>query len=157
VRPYPEEIIRIVQTGVMTHLAPEVQSSYGKAQTAFMAMLFALASRDADGAVETLVESNAAVRGLLADAASALAQIDRDDARAARTALGALPAKETSLRLSALRKESDALRGALASLAPLIEPAADDAALAPLRDVRTRVYAYLSADARKRIVPILSA
>ena len=45
----------------------------------------------------------------------------------------------------------------IATLAPLIEPAADVAGLAPLAPVRARLYAHLSADARRRIFPILTA
>jgi hypothetical protein len=156
-RPYPEELMRILQNGVVSHFAPELQSNYGKAQFAFSMLLFGVAQRDFDTAVPDLVDANTTLRLLLADVAAALATIDRNDAREARERVSALPGPADSLRLSALRAENDALRAALASLAPVIEPAADDAGLAPLRDVRERIYAHLSTDARKRIVPILSA
>lgn len=156
-RPYPEEVLRIIQGGVMSQFAPELQSNYAKAQFAFSMLLFTIAQRDIDTAVPDLIETNAALRGLLADAAAALIEIARDDARSGIDAIAALPPVESSLKLSALRTENHALRGVLASLAPLIEPASDDMQLAPLRDVRARVYAHLSADARKRVVPILSS
>jgi hypothetical protein len=155
VRPYPEELVRIIQSGVMAHLAPEVQSTYGKAQLTFMMLLFGLAQRGGDTAVPDLLETNAALRQMLADIDGALAQVDRDDARSARGDLAALPAPETALTLSALRREHDVLRAALVALSPLLEPAADEPALAPLREVRSRLYAWLAADARKRSVPIL--
>ncbi len=156
-RPYPEEIVRILQTGVMSHFLPELQTKYGQAQFTFSMLLFGMVTKDLDSMVPDLIEQNAALRDLLAEAAAALPRIDRDDVRAGVASLGELPPAAESLRLSALRGENEALRALLAGLAPLIEPAADDAALAPLRDVRVKVYAHLQADARKRIVPILSA
>ncbi len=156
-RPYPDEVLRALQTGVVTHFAPELKTSYGQAQFGFSMLLFGIVQRDYDTAVPDLLEANAELRSMLADADAALAAIDRDDARAARAAIAALPAATTSLRLSALRAEHDALRAAIGGMASLIEPAADDAALMALRDVRTRMYDWLAADARKRIVPILSA
>lgn len=155
-RPYPEEVLRAIQTGVMTHFAPELQSNYGKAQFAFSMMLFSIATRDYDTAVPDLVDGNRALRALLHDASAALAGIARDDARAVRDAIGALPAPSASLRLSALRAEHDALRSAVSALAPMVEPAEDVAELAPLRPVRAALYAWLKADAQRRVVPILS-
>lgn len=155
-RPYPEEVLRVIQAGIMAHLAPEVRSAYGQAQIAFSMLLFMVVQRDADSAAADLVDANRALRGLLADADAALARVDRDDARAARARLATLPAAPPTLRLSDLRAEHEALRGLLAGLAPLIEPAADDAPLAPLREVRAATFAYLAADAKRRTVPILS-
>ncbi len=155
-RPYPEEILRAIQTGVMTHLMPEVQSSYGKAQFAFSMLLFTIAQRDLDTAVPDLLETNAALHALLADTSAALSKVESADARTCVAAIAALPTPTDSLRLSHLRIQNDALRGVLASLAPLIEPAADLPELAPLRDVRAAIYAHLSSDARRRIVPILT-
>jgi hypothetical protein len=155
-RPYPEEVLRAIQAGVMAHFAPELTSSYAQAQFAFSMMLFGIVQRDYDTAVPDLVDANAALRGLLDEAASALAAIDRDDARAARAQIAALPPPSGSLRLSALRAENDALRDAVAKLTPLIEPAADVDALAPLRPARQHIYAWLSADATKRIFPLLT-
>lgn len=155
-RPYPEEVLRAIQTGVMTHLMPEVQSSYAKAQFAFSMLLFTIAQRDLDTAVPDLLETNAALRMLLADTSTALRAIESDEARTGVEAIAGLPSPTESLRLSHLRADNDGLRAVLASLAPLIEPAGDVPELAPLRDVRTAIFAHLSADARRRIVPILT-
>lgn len=156
-RPYPDEVLRMIQSGVAVHMLPELTSKYAQAQFAFMSLLFGIAQKDYDGAVPDLLEANRAVRELLAETSSALEAIDRDDARAGAAAIAALPAEETSLRLSALRAENNALRGVLAGLMPLIEPAADVDALAPLRDMRAKIIEHLRADSRKRIVPILTA
>jgi hypothetical protein len=156
-RPYPEEVLRSIQSGIVAHFAPEVQSTYGKAQFAFSMMLFTIALRDYDSAVPDLLEANATLRALLSQTGEALASIDTDGAGAARAHIDVLPAPTRSLNLSDLRADNVALREALAGLATLIEPAADDPSLAPLREVREKVYAYLSADAKKRSVPILSA
>lgn len=155
-RPYPEEVLRAIQTGVMTHLLPEVQSSYAKAQFSFSMLLFTIVQRDLDTAVPDLLETNAALRTLLADTSAALSTIDAAEARTGIDAIAALPPPTESLRLSHLRADNDALRGVLSSLAPLIEPAADVPSLASLRDVRAAIFAHLSADARRRIVPILT-
>src|SRR5437879_6432037 len=151
-RPYPEEVLRSIQSGIVAHFAPEVQSTYGKAQFAFSMMLFTIALRDYDSAVPDLLEANGTLRGLLADAAESLGAVESDAARAARDRIEALPAATASLKLSDLRDDNVVLRETVAALAPVIEPAADDASLAPMREVRTKLYAYLSADAKKRSV-----
>ena len=154
-RPTQEEIIRALQGGIMAHYLPELQSTYAKAQFAFGMVLFTILQKDFDGIAQDLVDANAALRPLLAETATALAAIDSDDARAARAAIDALPPPAASVRLSDLRAEHDALRAAVAGMAPLIEAAADVPELAPLRDARTKLYAYFLADAQKRSVPIL--
>ena len=156
-RPYPEEIVRILQSGVMSHFLPEIQSKYGQAQFGFSMLLFGLATRDLDSAVPDLIEQNRGLRLLLSETGSALAGVAGDEARESIAAIDALAPATDSLRLSVLRAENDALRAALAAIAPLIERAGDAAELTPLRDVRLRIYAHLQADARTRIVPILSA
>ena len=156
-RPQPEELVRILQSGVLSHFAPELQSNYARAQFGFGMLLFGLATRDVDSAVPDLIEENATLRSLLDDANTALAQIEGNEARAGERTIAALPQRTDSLRLSALRAENDALRSAFSSLAPLIEAAADEPGLLPLRDVRTNAYTHLQASARKRLVPILSS
>jgi hypothetical protein len=155
-RPYPEEVLRAIQAGVSSHFAPELKSSYGQAQFAFSMLLFTVVQRDYDTAVPDLVDANRTLRDLLASAHEALGSIDRDDARVARETAAAVPPPAPSLRLSALRAENEALRTIIGALTPVVEPAADDATLAPMRPVRTAIYAYLAADAKRRAFPILS-
>ncbi|HZP56921.1 MAG TPA: hypothetical protein VFC53_05130 [Dehalococcoidia bacterium] len=156
-RPYPEELLRILQTGVMAHFAPEVQSTYGRAQIAFSMLLFGVAQRDYDSAVPDLLEANRALREMLDRARTALDSVPGEEAAAASARLATLPAPAATPRLSALRTEFDGLRAAICELAPLLERAADDDALAPLREARGAIYDWLAADARRRVVPILSA
>jgi hypothetical protein len=134
---------------------PELRTPFSQREAGIVMLLFNIAQRDYDTAVPDLIGENAKLRALLDEASAALAAMDRADARAARTSLDALPPRTDALRLSTLRTENDALRTALSQLSPLIEPAADDASLAPLRDVRTKVYAHLKADAQRRAVPML--
>lgn len=155
-RPYPEEVLKAIQTGIGAHFAPELQSNYARAQLAFSMLLFTIAQRDYDTAVPDVIEHNKELRALLADARAALDGLQHPEAASARAALDALPLPAQSLKLSDLRGEREALRAAVCALVPLIEPAADDPPLAALRDIRSRVYAYLTADSRKRIVPILT-
>ena len=154
-RPYPEEVLKAIQAVAMQHFAPELTSAFNQRELALTMLLFGIAERDRDTAVPDLLDENAQLRALLAAASEALALVDRDDARAARIAIADLPEPETSLRLSALRRENDALRGALGVLAPLIEPAGEAAELAAMRQVRADVYAHLKADATRRMVPVL--
>ena len=154
-RPSQEDIIKAIQAGTMAHFLPELQSQYAKAQFGFGMLLFTIVQKDFDGIAQDLVDANAALRPLLAETAAALTPVEGDEARAARDAIAALPPPAESVRLSALRAEYDALRGAVAGMAPLIERAGDDPALAGVRDVRLRLYAHLSADAKRRSVPIL--
>lgn len=156
-RPYPEEVLRAIQSGVMAHFAPELTTPYAQAQFAFSMILFAIVQRDYDTAVPDLVDANTALRDLLASAATAIASLDRDDARAARDAVTALPPPAAALRLSALRAENEALREAVCKLTPLVEPAADVPELAPLKSVREQLFTWLSADAKRRTFPILTA
>ena len=156
-RPTPIEIMRAIQMGMGAHFVPELKSSYAQAQFAFASLLFGVAQMGYDTAVPDLIEANKTLRALLEETAAALPSIEGDDVAAVRERRASLPAADTSLKLSALRAENDALREAFVAITPLIEPAADDARLAPLSALRTRIYDALSADARRRIVPILSA
>jgi hypothetical protein len=155
VRPYPEEIQKAVQAVMVQHFAPELTTAYSQRELGIVMLLFSIAQRDYDTAVPDLIEHNTKLRALLAETDGALANVDRGDAREARGAIAALPEATSSLKLSDLRKENDALRGAISSLAPLIEPAADDDALAALRDVRLKIYGHLRDDAKRRSVPML--
>jgi hypothetical protein len=149
-------LIKAIQTGIGAFFAPELQSLYAQSQMAVGMTLFGIALRDYDSAVPDLVEANAQLRSLLAEATAALAQIERDGGRAELASIPALPEPAASMRLSALRAEHDGLRAAFCALAPIIEPAADEPALAPLRPVRAALIAWLAADSKKRVVPILN-
>jgi hypothetical protein len=154
-RPYPEELQRAIQAVMMGHFAPELTSAFSQREMGIVLLLFNIAQRSADTAVPDLIDENAALRELLNEIANSLAAVDRPGARTAVETIATLPGATDSLRLSALRAENDTLRGALAAFAPLIEPAADDPSLAPVREVRTKVYAHLKSDAQRRAVPML--
>ena len=154
-RPYPEEIQKAVQMVMVQHFAPELTTPYSQRELGIVMLLFSIAQRDFDTAVPDLIDQNARLRALLDETSRALAKVERDDARAGRDAIAALPPATDSLRLSALRTENDALRGIISTLAPLIEPAADDPSLAALRDARTKIYDLLREDAKRRSVPML--
>jgi hypothetical protein len=154
-RPYPEEVLKAIQNVTMQHFGPELTSPFSQRELMIVGLMFSVAGRGRDTEVPDLIEENRALRELLGEVAAALTGVNRDDAKGARETIAGLPRTETSLKLSDLRRENDALRAALAALAPLIEPAADDATLAPLRDVRLKAFAHLKADAQRRQVPML--
>lgn len=155
-RPYPEEIMQALQRGMVSHFAPELRTTYAQSQFGAAAMLFNVALRDVDTAAQDLVTANAELRELLAEVEAALGSIDGARAEVGRAALAKMPAVAADLRLSSLRAEFDGLRTVFSELAPVIEPAGEDAALAGLREVRAKVYAWFAADARKRTVPLLN-
>jgi hypothetical protein len=140
---------------MMSHFAPELTTAYSQRELGVVMLLFQIAQRDYDTAVPDLIDQNAKLRALLAETDAALSAVDGDAARAGRESIAALPAPTDSLRLSALRQENDALRAVIATLAPLIEPAADDASLAALRPIRLKIYEHLRDDAKRRSVPML--
>jgi hypothetical protein len=149
-------VLKAIQTGVAAHFAPELQSNYAKAQFGFSMLLFGIATRDYDTAVPDLVEHNKRLRVLLSETHNALTHLAGDASASARKAIESAPAPAESLKLSDLRRENEGLRAIISSIAPVIEPAADVAELEPLRDARAKIYDYLKADAKKRIVPILT-
>lgn len=155
-RPYPEEVVQALQRGMVSHFAPELRSTYAQSQFGAAAMLFGIALRDADTAAQDLVSANAELRGLLAEVESALGSIDAARAEVGRAALTKTPSAAPDLKLSSLRAEFDGLRTVFSELAPVLEPAGEDAELAGLREVRAKVYAWFAADARKRTVPLLN-
>ncbi|TAK58269.1 MAG: hypothetical protein EPO22_11085 [Dehalococcoidia bacterium] len=155
-RPYPEEVVRVIQAGIAAHFAPELQTTYSQAQFAFSMILFGVVQRDFDTAVPDLIEDSRTLRELLAQVSSALDSVDATRAAAAREVIAGLAAPAASLRLSALRAENEGLRTAIGKLAPVIEPAADVPELAALRPARGAIFAHLLADAKRRIVPILT-
>lgn len=155
-RPYPEEVVRAIQAGIAAHFAPELQSTYSQAQFAFSMILFGVVQRDFDTAVPDLIDDSKKMRDLFAQVSAALDGVEPSRAAAAREVIAALPEPAGSLRLSALRAENEGLRTAIGKLAPVIEPAADVPGLAVLRPARQAMFAYLLADAQRRIVPILT-
>ena len=155
-RPYPEEVIQALQRGVASHFFPELTSAYAQAQFMPAQILFGVALRDFDAAAQNLLDANRELRSLLEQVAAALALIEREDARSARELSAMLPAPSADVRLASLRAEFDGLRDIFCKLAPLIEPASADPELVPLAAVRREVYAWFSADAKKRTVPILN-
>lgn len=156
-RPHPEEVLRAVQAGIMAHFAPELRTDYARAQFAFSLMLFSIIQRDYDTAVPDLIEANHALRELLSEAPAAFASVTHDLNEKARDPLSSLPEPAASLKLSDLRRENEALRAVVARIAPLVEPAADENRLTSLVPLREKVFDYLAADARRRVVPVLSA
>lgn len=155
-RPYPEEIVQALQRAAGAHFAPELQSTYAQSQFGVGSMLFGIAVRDANTAAQDLLDANRDLRAILADIDGALQVTNHPGAGPGREAIAALPPPAPDIRLTSLRTEFDALRQAFTALAPLIEPAAEDAALAPMAPLRERTYAWFSADARRRSFPLLN-
>ena len=154
-RPYPEEIYKAIQNVLMQHFAPELRTAYSQRELGIVAVMFGVAARTHDSEVPDLLDENRALRELLTEAVQVMSAPDWLIPSAGREAKAALRTTETSLKLSDLRAENDRLRSALAAMAPVIEPAADDPRFAAMREVRTKVYAHLRADAVRRQVPML--
>jgi hypothetical protein len=130
--PNSEEVLRGVAGALVTHVLPEVQSQYARAQLMFSVSMLGVVANGLDGAVQQLVDDNAALRALALRAADALS--GERDAAALRDELRAASATaDTSISLSDLAAASDSLRGLIGRLGALLE-AMDAPALRPLSD-----------------------
>lgn len=130
--PNSEEVLRGVAGALISHILPEVQSPYARAQLMFSVTMLGVVARDWDGAAQQLVDGNATLRELALRAAGALAQ--EPDAAALRDELRGLAAgNDASLRLSDLSAASERLLDATGRLGARVEDS-DAPALRALRD-----------------------
>jgi hypothetical protein len=144
-RPNAEELLRGAQASLMTYVLPEVQTEYARAEAMLVIALLGIVSAQCDGAAQTLVDDNAALRSLALRGAEALA--GRAEHAELIDALGSLAAgAETSLRISELAAANAQLRAALARLGVTTQDRDD----ASLRELRTAILAYLRDEAERR-------
>lgn len=138
-RPNSEEILRGVQTSLLTYILPEVQSAYARTELMVVLSLLGIVAGEWDGAAQRLLDDNATLRDLVRRSIDALGA---GDALAAE--LNALVNEaDPSLRVGDLVAANGRLRAALADLAThLAESGAPNA-----RDACAAIIAHLRAEA----------
>jgi hypothetical protein len=130
--PNSEEVLRGVAGALVTHVLPELQSQYARAQLMFSVSMLGVVASGLDSGAQQLIDDNASLRALALRAADALS--NERDAAALRDDLRAAGAgTDASLLLSDLSASSSRLRDAIARLGVFLE-ATGAPALRPLRD-----------------------
>jgi hypothetical protein len=124
---------------MLMELAPQITVAYAGQTLQLAGALSMMIAQEFDRAAARLVEENAAVERLLADAGDVIA--DRELSRLAA-------AREPSLLVSALQARNRELRGALTRLHAHIET--QDTPVA--RDLETRIWAELAESTRRRLL-----
>jgi hypothetical protein len=162
VRPHSLEIIQGLQNALITHIMPELRSSYAQAQAMYMILLLNVLARYWDGHVQALVDDNREMRGLFEGAAEALGSVGtfrregEPDALAAELR-GEAGRTSTSLRMTDLLEENNRLRALLARLAVICDRAEVDPALSALKSLRLKLVEHMRREVSQRIVPIMGS
>jgi hypothetical protein len=94
-----------LRRGLADFVSPETGSVYARTQLLYASTLLSALSREADGAVASLVKENAALRRLLRSAADAI-EGARGDAALSLALRAGTSRPRLDLRLSALRQEN---------------------------------------------------
>jgi len=161
-RPHSLEIIHGIQSSLITHVMPELRSSFAQAQLMYITMLLNVVAKYWDGGVQALVDDNRKMREIFGQAADVLTSLAGArpagdiDALAADLRAGAQE-RPCSLTMTDLMQENNRLRALLARLAPLCERAEADPALAALRPLREKLVHHMREEAQQRAVPILGS
>ncbi len=115
-RPNAPELLQGIQRSLMTYVLPEVQSDHVRMELMLTNVMLGVAAREWDGAVQRLVDENAALRALAGRSATALDGVR--DAAGFASELGTLASEsDSSLRLSDLSAANAKLMSALGRLA----------------------------------------
>jgi len=141
-RPNAEEIVRGVQTSLLSIVLPEVQTEYTRTQVTLMYVLLGIVANSLDGAHERLLADNGTLRELAARAANTVGTQD-----VLANELRSLASTEPSPRLSELSSANMALAEALAGVTSSDAP--------ELASIREQVIDWLRADAEARSLGLM--
>jgi hypothetical protein len=144
-----EETLRGIQGALLKFLLPELQSEYAKSELMLAYAMLGMAADEWDGAVQTLVDDNAALRVLLATATESLAAAGDTELAGEYRTLAA--EQDSSLRIGDLAAANARLRDAVGRLAIAIE----GSEVAVLRGLRSDVIEYLRGEAEGRARSLL--
>ena len=121
-RPNSVEILHGIQGTLMTYVQPEVQGDYARTELMLVNVLLGIVANAWDSAAQGLVDDNAALRGLVGEAAKVLRSQALDGAGELPDELAALAVEtDTSVRISELSAANDRLRDGLARLGVLLQ------------------------------------
>jgi hypothetical protein len=141
-RPNAEELLKGAQRAMVTYLLPELQTDFARTELMLTTTLLTIAANQWDGAAQSLVDDNAALRALAARAAASPAI----DAALADELRALASASDASVRISELSQANAALRDVLGRYAV----AADVS-----DDVRAAIVAHLRNDAEAHSIYLL--
>lgn len=140
-KPDVAQVLADLAGRVARNAAPQIPPAQRAGELGLSAMLLGLAAEMWDGAVEILVQENAALRALLASGA----RVSQDNARR-RWLVELAGSRDGSLRLSALQNANAELRVALIALHAELERRDD----AEARSLETDIWRELVAGAERR-------
>jgi hypothetical protein len=141
-RPNAEELLRGAQRAMVTYLLPELQSDFARTELMLTTTLLTIAANQWDGAAQSLVDDNRALRSLAARAAESPAT----DGFTADELHTLANASDPSVRVSELAAANAALRDALGRYA-VAAPVDDEA--------RAAIVAHLLLDAEAHSIYLL--
>ncbi len=145
-RPAPDEIIRGVQHSLAAQIVPALPAPYAAAQAGYASHVLSALLALSDGAAQQLVDDNAALRALLAHAATL---VDGCAAGLAAAGRQAAAEQDADVRLSTLAPANDRLRALVSRFVPLaVAPDAPAGLLTLLLDA-------LETSAQRRLVGAL--
>jgi len=140
-------VLEAMSTSLLGGTALALEHDYQQRSGFLLGMLLAMAAEQADGAVAMLVDENAAVRALFAEAADRI-----DDAVLAERLRLAAAERDASLRLSVLAAANRGLRTLLIALHAHVERQLADGQNDEARALDARIWAELVAgNARRRL------
>lgn len=149
-RPNGDEVLRGVQSSLLTYILPELQTAYARTELTIVQALLGIVAGEWDGAAQRLVDDNRSLRELARRGAEALASQD-DAAELADEVRSLAEETDPSLRLSDLSAANGRLRDALGRLGAHLEGAEAPA----LRELRAALIERLRAEAESRALPLL--
>lgn len=118
-KPTPAAMLQGCGAALLTRIAPQLEEgSYLRGEVTTLALMMMLLAQEADRTVERLVNENAAMRALFAEAAQAPFSEELKERLAAAAA-----GQDTSLRVSALEESNVALRITLQRLDQAVDRA----------------------------------
>ena len=161
-RPHSLEIIQGIQNSLITHVMPELRSSFAQAQLMYITMLLDVVAKYWDGGVQALMDDNRRTREIFGQAAEVLTSLAGAQPAGEIDALAAdlqdaAQERPCPLTMTDLMQENNRLRALLARLAPLCERAEADLSLAPLLPLRQKLVDHMREEARQRVVPVLGS
>ena len=148
-RPNRDEMLAGIRRGLAEFVAPEVSSVFGRAQLGYAVNLLQGLVREADDAVQSLVEENRGLRLLLRRAGRRLSPDDLGDGGLVEELRVVAPARRPELRLSVLRAENARLLALFVRLQAACE---DPPAASPVvRRLHAETLAFLRRRAERQL------
>lgn len=122
-RPNNEEMLAGIRRALAESLSQEVTSVFGRTQVVYATSLLSTIAREAESAADNLVRENAALSGLLREAAVTLKEAGVVDAALLSELISVGLSGADDLRLSTLRAENSRLVSLLIRLQEVCEAA----------------------------------